>query len=303
MQRRIPRRAVNGVLLLDKPLGLSSNHALQQARRLFNAAKAGHTGTLDPMATGLLPLAFGEATKFSQLMLDADKAYAATAALGTTTTTGDAEGEALKVREPTCSVADVEQVLRRFCGAQSQVPPMYSALKRGGQPLYELARQGIEVPREARQVHIHELRMVAFDGVSLSIEVRCSKGTYIRTLAEDIGEALGCGAHLTALRRTAIGPFDVSQAVPLDALAEREFAVLDAMLEPVDCLARQLAREELCAQDADAILNGGSLERPDLPQGTYRLYGPDGFLGVGRVDNDGRLWPKRLISTQRDTKD
>jgi tRNA pseudouridine55 synthase len=217
-QKRPPRRTVDGVLLLDKPQGQTSNGALQTARRLYNAAKAGHTGTLDPMATGLLPLTFGEATKFSQMLLDADKAYEATVRLGIETDTGDAEGRPIASAPVSVTPDEVARALSLFTGEIEQVPPMYSALKCAGKPLYEYARAGIEIERAPRKVRIHALEFVALEGDAFRIRVDCSKGTYIRTLAIDLGRALGCGAHLSALRRTRIGPFAVDAAVTLAAL-------------------------------------------------------------------------------------
>ncbi|HET7794053.1 MAG TPA: tRNA pseudouridine(55) synthase TruB, partial [Rhizobacter sp.] len=213
---RLPKRAVHGVLLLDKPLGLSSNDALQKAKRLYRAEKAGHTGTLDPLATGLLPLCFGAATKFSQVSLEADKTYRATLKLGVTTRTADAEGEVLQTREVQVTREQIEAACERFTGEIAQVPPMHSALKRDGKALYEYARAGIEVEREARQVTIHAIAIIGWQHDELTLDVRCSKGTYIRTLAEDIGEALGCGAHLSALRRTASGPLTLDAACTLE---------------------------------------------------------------------------------------
>jgi tRNA pseudouridine55 synthase len=224
-QRRTPRRVVDGVLFLDKPLGLSSNNALQKARWLLKAAKGGHTGTLDPMATGLLPLTFGEATKFSQTLLDADKVYEATVLLGVTTTTADAEGEVLANAAVDATDADIEAALERLRGDIDQVPPMYSALKHHGKALYEYARVGIDIPREARRVTIHSLEFLAREGDSLKLRVACSKGTYVRTLASDLGALLGCGAHLTALRRTRIGPFELESSISLvdfEALPETD---------------------------------------------------------------------------------
>lgn len=210
---------VDGVLLLDKPSGMTSNSALQNARRMVSAAKAGHTGTLDPLASGLLPLCFGEATKFSADLLEADKTYNAELLFGVTTDTGDAEGTVLQRRPVEFGRCDLEAALMRFRGRISQIPPMYSALKRNGIPLYQLARQGIEVERKTREVTIYELRLLDFSGNACRLHVSCSKGTYIRTLAEDIGNALTCGAHLTALRRVAIGPLSISDAVTLDQLS------------------------------------------------------------------------------------
>ncbi|MCB1956071.1 MAG: tRNA pseudouridine(55) synthase TruB [Rhodocyclaceae bacterium] len=296
-QVRIPRRAVDGVLLLDKPGGLSSNHALQQARRLLNAAKAGHTGTLDPMASGLLPLTFGEATKFSQQLLDADKRYLATARLGQTTTTGDAEGEVVLERALPPSLETLPAVLAGFVGEISQIPPMYSALKRDGRPLYELARQGIEVERQPRRVVIHALDLVRSAPGEIVFEVYCSKGTYVRTLAEDIGEALGCGAHLTALRRTAIGPLSVEGAVTLEQFEACDAAIRDRRLAGPDSLVMHLPEMRLDDGEAGIILHGGAVRREADEGLEFRLYGPEGFLGLGRMDGARRLWPKRLIAT------
>lgn len=214
-QRRTPRRIVDGVLFLDKPVGISSNNALQKARWLLSAAKGGHTGTLDPMASGLLPLTFGEATKFSQTLLDADKAYDATVLLGVTTTTADAEGEVLACCPVDVSDAAIEAAIATLRGEIEQVPPMYSALKHHGKALYEYAREGIEIPREPRRVTIYRFELLERDGDSLKVRVECSKGTYVRTLASDLGALLGCGAHLTALRRTKIGPFGLDVSLPL----------------------------------------------------------------------------------------
>lgn len=289
-------RRVDGVLLLDKPSGLSSNDALQKARRLFSAAKAGHTGTLDPLATGLLPICFGEATKFSADLLDADKTYEATLLLGITTTTGDAEGETLQVRPVTSGEAELRDALPRFTGSIRQVPPMYSALKKDGKPLYELARQGIEIEREAREVKIHALELLSHDGNVVRLRVSCSKGTYIRTLAEDIGEVLGCGAHLTALRRTAVGRLSLDDAVTLDAIDARADDSREALLAPVDALLRDLPAIEL---DADATQRFGNGNPVPVGAGAslYRVYSGGRLLGVGRGDEAGLLHPKRLIAS------
>ncbi|MBN9421674.1 MAG: tRNA pseudouridine(55) synthase TruB, partial [Candidatus Accumulibacter sp.] len=231
---------VDGVLLLDKPSGMTSNDALQKARRLFSAAKAGHTGTLDPLATGLLPVCFGEATKFSSDLLDADKTYEADVLFGVTTDTGDAQGAVLEQRAVAFDRAALDAVLERFRGPISQIPPMYSALKRDGKPLYELARQGIEVERAARAVTIHELALLSFEGERCRLRVCCSKGTYIRTLAEDIGAALGCGAHLTALRRTVVGPLTLIGAATLDELAALDESARPLHLQAPDALLQTL---------------------------------------------------------------
>lgn len=297
MQRKIPRRIVDGVLLLDKPSGMTSNGALQTARRLLNAAKAGHTGTLDPMASGLLPLTFGEATKFSQILLDADKTYEAGVKLGTTTDTGDADGNVVAEHPVSVTREALEEVLSRFRGEVDQLPPMYSALKRDGKPLYEYARAGIEIEREVRRVTIHDLELIAFSGEHFSMRVRCSKGTYIRTLAMDIGAALGCGAHLDALRRTAIGDFDAARAVTLEALEVSPAAMRDGLLEPVDALVAHFPKVELQPAEAAAILQGRELRKPEDGQGSVRLFCDDRFLGVGEWQS-GSLRPKRLIATQ-----
>jgi tRNA pseudouridine55 synthase len=298
MQFRHKRRPVDGVLLLDKPQGLSSNTALQRARRLLNAAKAGHTGTLDPMATGLLPLTFGEATKFSQMLLDADKGYEAVVRLGVETDTGDAEGQVIATAGVAVDRVKVEAALARFRGEIEQVPPMYSALKRDGKPLYEYARAGIEVERKARVVSIHALELLDFDGETFSIRVDCSKGTYIRTLAIDLGRALGCGAHLAALRRTRIGPFTASGAVTLEALeAAAEGEARDALLAPADALVAHLPAIELDPAAAAAILQGRQLPLPGTAPGLLRLYAAGRFLGLGETNGEGRLLPKRLVAT------
>lgn len=294
--RRAPRRAVDGVLLLDKPLGLTSNAALQSARRLYNAAKAGHTGTLDPLATGLLPLCFGEATKFAGELLDADKTYAATLRLGITTDSADAEGKQLVVRPVQVSRQEVASVLRRFIGEIMQVPPMHSALKRDGKPLYEYARQGIELDRPPRRVHIQAIELREFGGETLSISVDCSKGTYIRTLAEDIGEALGCGAHLAALRRTRIGGLRLEQAVMLVDLEAMDLARRDALLSPPDSLLLELPRADLAEVDAGRLVHGQPI-RWSGPGGRWRAYAGPAFLGLCELGDDGWLKPRRLIDT------
>jgi tRNA pseudouridine55 synthase len=294
---RIPKRAVHGVLLLDKPLGLSSNDALQKAKRLYRAEKAGHTGTLDPLATGLLPLCFGAATKFSQVSLDADKRYTATLKLGIKTSTADAEGEVLQTRPVDVNTADVLAACRRFVGEIAQTPPMHSALKRDGKALYEYARAGIEVEREARRVTIHGIHLMGGLHDEWIIDVRCSKGSYIRTLAEDIGEALGCGAHLIGLRRTASGPLTLDNAVTLEQLAamtedDRDDALLDA-----DTLLADWPAVRLDDEDAGRFLSGvrRRLPLPDAP--CVRVYGPQpkAFLGSGHIAA-GELISNRLLS-------
>ncbi len=301
---RLPRRDVHGVLLLDKPLGLSSNDALVRAKRLLRANKAGHTGTLDPLATGLLPLCFGEATKFSQDLLDADKTYEATVRLGATTSTGDAEGEIVVERPVTCDRAALDAAIARFTGEIDQVPPMYSALKKDGKPLYEYARAGQTVERPARRVTIHAISLLNVDlnAAAFTMLVTCSKGTYIRTLAEDIGEALGCGAHLTGLRRTAVGDLTLAGAVTLEQIEAQADEVRPAMLAPVDALLQRCTPVNLDVAAVGRFLQGQRIARRDLPEGQVpeegalaRVYGDDGrLLGVARM-REGALRPERLV--------
>ena len=298
---KIPRRKLDGVLLLDKALGISSNHALQAARRLYRAEKAGHTGTLDPLATGLLPLCFGEATKFSGELLNADKRYVATVQLGLTTDTADAEGSVLQCRPVTSSLADVEAALAAFVGELDQVPPMYSALKRDGKPLYEYARAGIEVERAARRVSIHELRLLDgqadFASGRFVFEVHCSKGTYVRTLAADIGERLGCGAHLAALRRTGIGALDVAQAYSLPMLEALSAEACDALLLPPDSLLASLAEARLDVADAARLRHGQAVRWSGEEGSRLRVYDAErGFIGICRQSADGWLQPQRLVA-------
>ena len=293
---RVVRRPVHGVLLLDKALGVTSNGALQQAKRLFRAEKAGHTGTLDPLATGLLPLCFGAATKFAQLSLDADKRYLATLQLGVTTTTADGEGEVVQRRDVNVDRAALESACHAFLGSILQLPPMHSALKHEGRPLYDYARAGVEIEREPRQVTLHAIDVVEGEGDCWTIDVSCSKGTYIRTLAESIGEKLGCGAHLAGLRRTGSGILSVENATTqaaLDALAPDE---LEALLLPADALLADWPRVVLSADDAGRFLSGvrRRLALKDAP--AVRVYGPGaGFLGSGHVAG-GELIPSRLLS-------
>ena len=289
---------VDGVLLLDKPTGMTSNAALQAVRRLYSAAKAGHTGTLDPLATGLLPLCFGEATKFSCDLLDADKAYEADVLFGVTTTTGDAEGDVLERRAVGFGQDDLRRVMQGFLGRIRQIPPMYSALKRNGKPLYELARQGIEVERAAREVDIGALELLAFGGDTCCLRVACSKGTYIRTLVEDIGAALGCGAHLTGLRRTGVGRLQVEQAVRLDDLVDMDEMQRAAVLQAPDCLLSELTAVHLGAVEAERFSHGNPVATgSSAPEGKVRVYAADGrLLGVGMVDGVNQVHPKRLVS-------
>jgi len=295
------RRSISGVLLLDKPMGLTSNAALQTVKRLYQAQKAGHTGSLDPLASGLLPICLGEATKLSGLLLNADKAYRFTCRLGATTTTGDAEGEIVMMRSiRPLNREIVEAALQRFIGVIQQVPPMYSALKRAGQPLYKLARRGIEIERAPREVTIHELRLLRLEGEELECDLRCSKGTYVRTLAADLGEVLGCGAHITALRRTAVEPYDSERMMTLDTLntwAEQGLAALDECLLPVDSAVAEWPAVQVRGDAAFYLRQGQPILVPHLPtQGWVRLYeGEHQFLGIGEILDDGRVAPRRLL--------
>lgn len=289
-------RPLNGVLLFDKPLELSSNIALQKVRRLFQAEKAGHTGTLDPLATGLLPVCFGEATKFTIALLDADKSYRAWIRLGQSTTTGDAEGEVTATHEVNLTEDQVRQVILQFTGEIEQLPPMHSALKHQGKPLYEYIRKGETVERELRRVVIHEIALEHFAGDELVITVRCSKGTYIRTLAEDIGNALGCGAHLFGLRRTAIAKFSLDHAYTLPQLVAMDDVARDACLLPVDCMLQELPSLELDDVQVERMAQGQRLGVDvALPDGKLRLYSKGEFIGLGELEGR-RLAPSRLLS-------
>lgn len=291
------RRRLDGILLLDKPPRLGSNAVLQAVKRLYGAQKAGHAGTLDPLATGLLPILFGEATKFSQWVLDSDKEYLARARLGITTTTADAEGEVLERRAVEVREADLEPALARLRGDIDQVPPMFSALKRAGQPLYVLARQGRSVERAARRVRIHELQLLSFAGDGIDLRVRCSKGTYVRTLVEDLGRALGCGAHLASLRRTAAGDLRIADAVTLDRLQAATPAERDQWLLPLDRLLAGLPRVDLPGPLAGRFAQGQAIDLEAQWRGTCRVYGTAGaLLGIGDADGQGELRPRRLVA-------
>ncbi|MFL9815447.1 tRNA pseudouridine(55) synthase TruB [Stutzerimonas sp. VN223-3] len=298
------RRAVSGIILLDKPRGFSSNAALQKVRWLLNAEKAGHTGSLDPLATGVLPLCFGEATKFSQYLLDADKGYETLAQLGVTTTTADAEGEVLARKPVTISQAQLEAVLPQFRGDIQQVPPMYSALKRDGQPLYKLARAGEVVEREPRSVTIASLDLLSLEADQARFAVACSKGTYIRTLVEDIGHELGCGAHVAELRRTQAGPFHLAQTVSLEELervhAEGGADAVDAFLKPIDSGLEHWPLLQLSEHSAFYWLHGQPVRAPEAPKfGMLRVQDHNGrFIGIGEVSEDGRIAPRRLIRSE-----
>lgn len=296
-------RRINGILLLDKPAGITSNAALQDVKWSFRAAKAGHTGSLDPLATGILPICFGEATKFSQFLLEADKHYLARVKLGVTTETGDADGDVLEQREvPAIRDRRLERILDCYRGEILQKPSMYSALKVGGQPLYRLARQGIEVERQERPITIHRLVVEDRFDDELVLEIRCSKGTYIRTLAEDIGEDLGCGAHVSALRRLGAGPFTADEAVTMDEVRERTpSAEKDALLLPISAAVQDWPSVELTELMALYVRQGQPVQIANAPtEGWVSLFAEtgdraDGFIGVGEILEDGRVAPRRLV--------
>ncbi|MDP2030735.1 MAG: tRNA pseudouridine(55) synthase TruB [Thiobacillus sp.] len=293
------RQPIDGVLLLNKPVGITSNAALQKAKWLLNAKKAGHTGTLDPFADGLLPLCFGEATKFSAYLLDADKHYRAVQQLGITTTTGDPEGEVLSTRDVTASCDDIRAVLPRFRGEIEQIPPMHSALKHQGRPLYEYARAGIEIDRPPRKVTIRALEMIECAPPRVLLDVQCSAGTYIRTLAQDIGAVLGCGAYLTALTRTAVASFKLEQAHTLAELEALDLEQRRALLLPADCLVAHLPAVTLDEVDAEALCQGRCVTYPAAQVGLARVYtAAHTFLGLAQAEA-GQLVPRRLINTQQ----
>ncbi len=308
-RKRNKGRNVSGVLLLDKPQGCSSNHILQKVKRLFGAAKAGHTGSLDPLATGMLPICFGEATKISAFLLDSDKRYHLTCQLGVTTTTGDAEGEVIEAMDASSiTEQDIKTVLAEFIGEIEQIPPMYSALKHNGERLYKLARQGIEVERKARKITIYDIEYVSLvkdgllkDGqqrVFLELEVSCSKGTYVRTLVEDIAKKLHSGAHITALRRLSVGPYsgEMKTIEQLMALAEQGNDVLDACLQPIDSGVAHWPDVHLGADAAFYVKQGQAVMVPHAPtKGWVRIYDQDHFLGLGEIQDDGMVAPRRMI--------
>jgi tRNA pseudouridine55 synthase len=299
--RRAHGRDLSGILLLDKPAGISSNAALQRARRLFDARKAGHTGNLDVLASGLLPVCFGEATKISAFLLDSDKEYEAEITFGVTTTTDDAEGDVLSRTEgpPPCE-HEVRALLTEFVGDIDQVPPMYSALKHRGQRLYRLAQQGIAIERKSRRVHIAALDLVSVRGTTICVRVACSKGTYVRTLAADIGARAGTGAYLSGLRRTVAGPFKIADAVSLDqleAFAAGGLAVLDSRLRSIDSALLDQPELALVGTNSVQLRQGQTIRVAQVPRcGLVRLYDEDrAFLGIGQVLEDGRVAPRRLL--------
>ncbi len=296
------RRPVNGILLLDKPIGLSSNTALQQVKRLFAAAKAGHTGTLDPLASGMLPICLGEATKFSQFLLDADKVYQATIRLGIRTDTGDAEGQVIRqVDSFEVNATQLEQALLSFQGHIQQIPPMFSAIKQAGKPLYQLARQGLTVERQPRSVTIHYLRVIQA-GNSPTIELCCSKGTYVRSLVDDLGEMLGCGAHITALRRLTVMPYQTEQLVQLDDLQtlaqQQNWPALDALLLPIDTPLQHLPIITLKPVVLSYFLKGQAVRASiNYSEQALRVYDEQQqFIGIAKPLTDGRIAPQRLVA-------
>jgi len=296
-------RAVNGILLLDKPAGVTSNGALQIVKRLYGAAKAGHTGSLDPLATGMLPICFGEATKFSQFLLDADKSYLVTAKLGVVTNTGDADGEVVKQSPVNVDAATITAALMEFVGDIEQIPSMFSAIKHNGQPLYKLARQGIEVERKVRHVTIHRITVLDVRADEVDFEVACTKGTYVRTLVEDLGEKLGCGGHVQALRRLTAGPYPMERMLTLDQLGaikeQGDFAALDQQLLPLSSSVADWRAVELSDNAAFYLLQGQAVMASDRPrEGWVTLYQASDkrFLGVGEILEDGRIAPRRLVA-------
>jgi tRNA pseudouridine55 synthase len=291
------KREMSGVLLLDKPLGISSNQALQIVKRLYQAAKAGHTGSLDPLATGLLPICFGEATKFSHFLLDANKSYRALIKLGATTTTADAEGEILTTHPVNVTLAEVQATLKQFIGEIKQVPPMYSALKHEGKALYEYARAGLELERAAREVTIFDIQLHSLNDDFLGLTVVCSKGTYIRTLAEDIGAALGCGAHLAGLRRLTTAHFDLQDAYTIESLESMTVETRDQLLLTSDAAIENLPQVTIDDDSVFYLMRGQEVWKSGLSQtGLFRIYSEQGqFLGIGEQTSAGNIAPRRLL--------
>lgn len=307
-QRRFRGREVDGILLLDKPAGITSNDALQQVKRIYAAAKAGHTGALDPLATGMLPICLGEATKFSQFLLEADKRYRVTAKLGERTDTSDADGEVVQTRPVNVSAGELIEALDHFRGDTQQIPSMYSALKYQGKPLYQYAREGIEVPREARPITVFELKLIRFEGDEVELEVHCSKGTYIRTIVDDLGERLGCGAHVTVLRRLAVAGYPAERMLTLEQLQcildnckANDISPrleLDPLLLPMDTAVQSLPEVKLSELVAGYLLHGQAVQVSGAPlEGFVRMtVGEEGrFVGVGEIDDDGKVAPRRLV--------
>ncbi|MCL9781097.1 tRNA pseudouridine(55) synthase TruB [Vibrio sp. S4M6] len=308
MARRRKGRPVNGIVLLDKPTGISSNDALQKVKRIYFAEKAGHTGALDPLATGMLPICLGEATKFSQFLLDSDKRYVVVAKLGERTNTSDSDGEVVETREVNVSKERLLECIEAFKGETDQVPSMYSALKYQGRPLYEYAREGIEVPREARKITVYSIELLRFEGDEVEMEIHCSKGTYIRTITDDLGEMLGCGAHVTYLRRTGVANYPVDKMVTLEQLntlleqaREQEIEprlLLDPILMPMDTAVESLPEVNLIPELTDMVQHGQPVQVFGAPsEGFVRMTSGEDrqFIGVAEIDDDGRIAPKRLV--------
>lgn len=304
MAKRKKGRSIDGIVILDKAIGISSNRALQEVKRIYDAQKAGHTGSLDPLATGVLPLCLGEATKVSQFLLDSDKAYRARVKLGVRTDSGDSEGNVLEsCADIQVTRQQVEAALKRFEGEIEQVPPMHSALKVNGVPLYKMARKGQTIEREARQITIFSIELTAFEGDEIEMEIACSKGTYIRTIADDLGQALGCGAHIIALRRTQAGAFTEADCVTTQALVEEcangGLSAIDQHLIPMDMAIADLPEVVLPSITASFIKNGQPVLVRHLPEeGLVRLYEEEQFIGIGCIDDDGKVAPRRLIVAQ-----
>ena len=307
-QRRFRGREVNGILLLDKPAGITSNDALQQVKRIYAAAKAGHTGALDPLATGMLPICLGEATKFSQFLLEADKRYRVVAKLGVRTNTSDADGEIVETRPVNVVTGDLLSALDRFRGESQQIPSMYSALKYQGKPLYQYAREGIEIPRESRPITVYDLQLIRFEGDEVELEIHCSKGTYIRTIVDDLGELLGCGAHVAVLRRLAVANYPSDRMLTLEQLAcilencqAQEILPrleLDPLLLPMDTAVAHLPEVHMSELVAGYINQGQAVQVPNAPlEGIVRLTMGEAhqFIGVGEIDDEGKVAPKRLV--------
>lgn len=308
MARRRKGRPIDGVLLLDKPTGISSNDALQKVKRIYFAEKAGHTGALDPLATGMLPICLGEATKFSQFLLDSDKRYRVIAKLGERTNTSDSDGEVVETREVNVDRDTLLANIEQFRGETDQIPSMFSALKYQGRPLYEYAREGISVPRESRKITVYDIQLLRFEGVEVEMEVHCSKGTYIRTIVDDLGEMLGCGAHVIDLRRTAVAKYPYEQMVTLEQLEallqqakEQNIEpkdLLDPLLLPMDTAVQDLPEVNVIPELADMVLHGQAVQVFGAPtEGQVRITAGDEhlFIGVGQMDDDGKIAPKRLV--------
>ena len=300
-RRRDKGRNVDGIIVLDKAMGKSSNFSLQDTKKLYEANKAGHTGSLDPLATGVLPLCFGEATKVSQFLLDSDKRYVVQIKLGERTDSGDSAGNLIKKADKlSLSHGDIEEALKIFTGSIQQVPPMYSALKKNGVPLYKLARKGISVDRNPRLVTVYAIEFLNFEGNLIELDITCSKGTYIRAIADDLGLELGCGAHVVALRRTQAGPFTIENSVDLEVLREAKLLggidKLDEFLVPMDHAIIELPEVTLPSISAGCVKNGQAVTvKHLLKEGFVRLYEEERFIGIGRIDTDGKVAPRRLV--------